>query len=127
MRGELSGSAKVYSPKFSTKELLRYLRKQLEALSKELPVKRAVLFGSYAKGTHTVASDVDLLIIYGDPERGDAYSIAWDRIKLSQLQLHLYTESQYERLKRSGSSFVREVERGLLVWKSDKKRSSSQA
>ena len=44
--------------------LLDLLRKRISALEGKLPLKRVVLFGSYAKGRQTVASDVDLLVVY---------------------------------------------------------------
>jgi predicted nucleotidyltransferase len=62
-------------------------------LAAELPLRQVVLFGSYARGTFTVASDVDLLVIYrGDP-RADAHAVTRRTLDLPRLQPHLYTEA----------------------------------
>ncbi|MEM3607298.1 MAG: nucleotidyltransferase domain-containing protein [Candidatus Bathyarchaeia archaeon] len=105
---------KVYYPKFSPEELVRRVRKGVKAILKSLPLKTVVLFGSYAEGRHTAASDVDLLIVYEDPRRRDDYSVCWDALKIPQLELLVYTRSEYERLGES----VREIERkGIIVWR----------
>lgn len=38
------------------------VREYVSELSKEIPVQKAILFGSYAKGNYTKDSDVDLAI-----------------------------------------------------------------
>jgi hypothetical protein len=88
----------------------------MRELSKELGLCLVVLFGSYARGDHTVASDIDLLVVYEGPERPGAYDLVWDTLQLPNLQLHLYTKEKYEELKRSGSSFLKEAERGTVLW-----------
>lgn len=122
MRRGFSSSVKVCFPKFSKGELLQLLRNRIEPLSKKLPLHLVALFGSYAEGNYTAASDVDLLVVYEDPKREDAYGLVWDAIGLSQLQLHLYTASEYEELKRS-SPFPAQAERGVVLFASE--RSSS--
>ena len=49
----------------NTEEIIKHIRKNLEEKKKSLPidVKATVLFGSWAKGTETLDSDVDLLIV----------------------------------------------------------------
>ncbi len=54
-----------------------------KALQAMLPVTRIVLFGSYARGRHTIASDIDLLVTYSGPKRDDACGLVWRRSKLS--------------------------------------------
>jgi hypothetical protein len=51
----LGHTLKVFYPPFSRKELLAALGQRLPALQGQLPLKRVVLFGSWAKGRHTVA------------------------------------------------------------------------
>ncbi|MBQ7564934.1 MAG: nucleotidyltransferase domain-containing protein [Lachnospiraceae bacterium] len=41
------------------------IKEAVEPIAKEYGVKRVFLFGSYAKGTATESSDVDLLIEIG--------------------------------------------------------------
>jgi predicted nucleotidyltransferase len=52
-----------------------------------------VLFGSCATGRHTVASDVDVLVVYSGPHRPDAHATIRSMIGLRGLELHLYTEA----------------------------------
>ena len=76
-----------------------------------------VLFGSYAEGRHTAASDVDLLVIYRGPKRRYDYSICWDAFGIPQLELHIYTEEEYTKLKSKGSMLLEEAEKkGIIIW-----------
>ncbi|MCL6642782.1 MAG: nucleotidyltransferase domain-containing protein, partial [Candidatus Bipolaricaulota bacterium] len=63
MPSRSSSSVKVFYPKLSQAEVITRLRAGLKELQPQLPIARAVLFGSYAKGNHTVGSDIDLLIV----------------------------------------------------------------
>ena len=73
MRQRSSGSVKVFYPPWNREALLVRLREGVTALREVLPLVRVVLFGSYARGRQTVASDIDLLVIYAGEMRGDAY------------------------------------------------------
>ena len=43
------------------------IKKQLQPIAKQYGIRKVFLFGSYAKGTQTADSDVDLLIEKGAP------------------------------------------------------------
>jgi predicted nucleotidyltransferase len=75
------------------------LQQRLRILREKLPLTRAVLFGSYAKGRHTIASDIDLLLVYAGENRPDAYALVKRTLHLPRLEPHLYTEMEYERVK----------------------------
>ena len=90
-----SSSVKVFYPAFSREELLAMLRDRLPALQECLPLKRVTLFGSYAKGRQTVASDIDLLIIYTGQPREDAYALVKRTLNIRRLEPHVYTEAEY--------------------------------
>jgi len=107
---------RIYYPEFNREELVERITGRLKTLCRHLPLRRVILFGSWARGRATAASDVDLLIIYGGPRREEAYSLCWDIIDIPQLELHIYTEEEYERLKASGSHLPREAERGINLW-----------
>jgi hypothetical protein len=62
-----SGSVKVFYQAYDRAQLIEWLRKQMPALRARLPVRRAVLFGSWAAGRATTFSHVDVLIVYADP------------------------------------------------------------
>jgi len=116
MRKKSLNIVKVYYPKFNLEEIIKRIRKRLKKGLKKIPIKTVILFGSYAKGNYTVASDIDLLIIYEDPKIRNDYSICWDLFKIPQLELHVYTESEYEKLKNS--FMAKEIEKnGIIVWK----------
>ena len=85
------------------------MREKVEELEKLLPVKLVILFGSYVEGRQTAASDVDLLIVYRGPRRDDAYSVYWDVLKIPDLELHIYSEGEYEKVKSSMKTISKEI------------------
>ncbi len=94
MRIESYGSVKVFWPPYSRDELIEKLRTGIPALAQALPLKRAVLFGSWAKGRATVRSDVDVLVVYKGAPREDAYQIVRRCLDVRGLEPHVYTEDQ---------------------------------
>jgi len=72
-----------------------------------------VLFGSYAKGRQTVASDIDVLVVYTGRPRADAYELVKRMLNIRRLEPHVYAEEEYEqarivveRMIRDGISVV---------------------
>jgi len=53
-------SVRIYWPEFSREELLQLLTERVGMLREKLPVRLVSLFGSYASGRQTAASDIDL-------------------------------------------------------------------
>ena len=79
MRERSSSSVRIYYPRFGRDELIERLRRCAEELSKKLPLKRVILFGSYASGRQTAASDVDVLVVYeGKRDKREVYDLCWD-------------------------------------------------
>jgi predicted nucleotidyltransferase len=109
---ESSGSVKVFYPPFSREELLALLRQRIAALQGELPLKRVVVFGSYAQGKQTVASDIDLLVVYTGKPRGDAYGLVKRTLSIRRLEPHVYAEEEYEQV---GMAVERMVHDGIPV------------
>ncbi len=70
----------------------------LEALRLHLPLQRAYLFGSWAKGRALPNSDVDLLLIYQEPRREDLYRLARKAFARLPLELHAYTVKEAQAL-----------------------------
>ncbi len=101
MRTESYGSVKVFWPDFSREELIERLHGFMPALQRALPVTTTVLFGSWAKGRATVASDIDLMVIYEDPEIADAFSRVRGAVDIMGLEPHIYTQSQAAKLKKT--------------------------
>ena len=84
------------------------LRERLGRLESELPLVKVVLFGSYARGTYTVGSDVDLLVVYRGGPRPDAYALTKRALKIPRLEPHLYTEAEYEAARATVDHMVRD-------------------
>jgi predicted nucleotidyltransferase len=74
---------------------------------------RVGYFGSYARGNWGVGSDLDIVVIMTEcgltPERRGT---AFDTITGFPLPVDLlvYTESEWDRLRAEGASFVRAIE-----------------
>ncbi|MDR5710375.1 MAG: nucleotidyltransferase domain-containing protein [Armatimonadota bacterium] len=75
------------------------LRTRIRELARSLPLRRAVLFGSWATGRATARSDVDLLVVYAGPAREDAYRIVRTVVALRGLEPHVYSEAEAEVLR----------------------------
>ncbi len=101
MLRKLPGSVRIFYPKFNREELIQAVQEKLEDLNKKLPLQSVALFGSYAKGNYTVASDADLLVVYRGKERKDAYSTVKKTLGVSRLEPHVYPDSEYEKMKKT--------------------------
>src|SRR5438128_10817026 len=94
MPSESFGSVKIFWPDHTRDELIARLRVRAPALRSAPPVTRAVLFGSWAHGRATAFSDVDLLVVYANPPRPDAFHAVVDAVDLQGLEPHSYAESE---------------------------------
>jgi predicted nucleotidyltransferase len=62
MRRGFSGSVRVFYPKFTQEEVFERIKEVASSLEGDLGLLKVTLFGSYATGRYTVASDIDILI-----------------------------------------------------------------
>ena len=108
-----SGSAKVFYPPWTREALLVRLREGVAALREVLPLVRVVLFGSYARGRQTVASDIDLLVVYAGAVRDDAYALVRRTLDLRRLEPHVYAEEEYTQVSET---LERMVQDGTTVY-----------
>lgn len=106
-------SVRVYYPRFDRAELIRRLRERMEALNEMLPLVRVVLFGSYARGNYTVASDVDLLVVYRGPAREDAFARVKKTLGIPSLEPHVYSEDEY---RQASHRIARMTEGGIVLY-----------
>jgi predicted nucleotidyltransferase len=102
-----SSSVRVFYPRFSRDQIIDKISKGLGDLEKELPLSRVVLFGSYARGDYTVASDADLLVVYRGEERSEAYALVKKVLDVPRLEPHVYTEKEYERMREAIERMIR--------------------
>ena len=110
-----TNSVRIYYPKFDREQLIQKLKERLDALEEKLPLQLVVLFGSYAKGNYTVASDIDLLIVHKGEERKDAFATVKKIFSIPLLEPHVYSEDQYEKLKGNISKMI---ETGVVLFSS---------
>lgn len=75
------------------------LRERLAHLQARLPLRRVVLFGSYARGGHTAFSDLDVLVVYADPPRADAFALVKRTLHLRGLEPHVLSEREYAEVR----------------------------
>jgi hypothetical protein len=82
-------------------------------LREVLPLVRVVLFGSYVRGRQTVASDIDLLVVYAGAVRGDAYALVRRALDLRRLAPHVYAEEEYAQVS---ATLERMIQDGITVY-----------
>ncbi len=92
--------------------MINKLKDKSSILKALLPISKVILFGSYAKDKYTVASDVDVLVIYKGKVRSDAYSIVKNTFGIPRIEPHLYTTRQYERMK---DTILKMIDDGYIV------------
>lgn len=107
MQKESSNSVRIFYPEFDREYLIRKISEGLPKLKERLLLKLVVLFGSYARGNHTVASDVDLLVVYKDTPREDAYSLVKKTLDLNRLEPHVYSLREYEEMKETIEKMIK--------------------
>ena len=73
-----------------------------------MPLTRVALFGSYARGNYTVASDIDLLVVYSGQSRGDVFAAVKRFLDVRGLEPHVYTEDEYHQLRDTIERMVRD-------------------
>jgi predicted nucleotidyltransferase len=113
---------RVHYPRFSRAELVRKITARLPRLNGRLPLGLVVLFGSYAKGRHTAASDVDLLVVYKGGPRDEAYALVREELASPRLEPHLYAESEYGEMR---DTIARMVAGGLVLFDGRAKEQAS--
>lgn len=108
MPRESSVPVKIFYPRHSLRQLVQLLNERLAGVAAALPLKRALLFGSWVRGRATAFSDIDLLIVYEDPPRDDAFKTVWRCLDLRGVEAHVYSEKEARILEPT----IREMTRG---------------
>ena len=85
-----------------------------------MPIRRVVLFGSFAKGRATAYSDVDLLVVYDGSAREDAFATVKKMIPVRGLEPHVYTAAE----AAAREDLLRRMMRdGVVIFNRDEQRS----
>ncbi len=113
MPRESSTSVKVFYPKYNTEAVVGQLKAGIEKLKEVLPLKLVVLFGSYARGNYTVASDIDLLVVYRGERREDAYALTKRILDIPRLEPHIYSEKEYQQIEKT---FAKMTRGGVVIY-----------
>lgn len=114
MLKESSSSVRIFYPKFDKEDLIRKLKGKIEDLTRELPLLFVVLFGSYARRNYTVASDIDILVVYSGKKREDAFKTVKNILDIPLLEPHVYSEDEYEGLR---DTIGRMIAEGVVLFK----------
>ncbi|MBC7129986.1 nucleotidyltransferase domain-containing protein [Candidatus Bathyarchaeota archaeon] len=108
---------KIFFPKFSKEQVVKEISKHIKELGENLGLCKAILFGSYARGNYTVASDIDLLIVFDDKKGNKEviYKTLMKKINLPRLELHIISKKNYENLRTS--KWIKTIEKeGIKIF-----------
>ncbi|MDR2583595.1 MAG: nucleotidyltransferase domain-containing protein [Fibromonadaceae bacterium] len=106
----------------------QYFIEEMTERLKELKPRKVILFGSYAKGTETEDSDLDVLVVLDSNERSKTFSELMERSKpvsaavrevrkKMAMDLIVYTMAEFEFLRKQKDFFVEEiVETGKILY-----------
>jgi len=108
MQRKSLSSVRVFYPDNNREETISRIQQALVILQEKLSLKLVVLFGSYAKGNFTVASDIDLLIVYRGEQRQDAYVICKKTLAIPRLEPHVYSEEEYEQMEQTIERMIKD-------------------
>lgn len=113
MQRRSSNSVRIFYPKYSKEKVIKKITENLEVLHTRLPLLLVSLFGSYAKGNYTAASDIDLLVVYKGKEKKDAYGIVKKAFDIYGLEPHAYSEDEYRENKDTVKKMIKD---GIIIY-----------
>lgn len=76
--------------------------------------KRIVLFGSYAQGTNTDSSDIDIFVLTGKPR--EAIKAVGNHALAGKVQIVAKTPAEYAQMKKQERTFCAEIDQGITLW-----------
>ncbi len=109
-------SAKVIYPRLGREEVESRLREAAVAASAMIPLRKVILFGSYAKNRYTASSDIDVFVVYAGRRRSDAFERLWRVLRLPRLELQVFHEEDFHELLRRSPRFEGELKKGIQVY-----------
>ena len=98
---------------YSKEEVTEKIRSGLKTFKEKFPIKEAILFGSYATDRYTIASDIDLFILYEGARREDAFALCKRHLAIPGLEPHVYSEAEYAEMKQTIDKMTRN---GILLF-----------
>jgi predicted nucleotidyltransferase len=99
-------------------EIQRHVSEVLNSPPRPL---RVILFGSHARGTPHVESDIDLVVVLDKEGKSNSYrNLVRNRVEISKrlrqlkrthpVDILVYTKDEWEALRASKSSFIQRIE-----------------
>lgn len=89
---------KTAKPRLTKAQILRVL-KQNDELLKRYSVKRIGLFGSYARGKQTAASDIDLIVDFAKPTYDNFYGLCVSLERLFKRKVEVLTPGAIDSIR----------------------------
>lgn len=101
MQRKSSGSVRIFYPKFSMEEILERIRDVVNDLKDDLGIEVVILFGSYARKIHTIASNVGILVVYDEKksDRDIVYRSLMKHLRIPRAELHVLSKGEYNHMK----------------------------
>jgi len=106
---------RVTYPALTREQVIERLKQAQVNLERKLRVSRSILYGSYAEGSYTAGSDIDVIVIYEGEERPDAYKIVMEEVGLPRLEPKTYTADQFNALIFQSPTFAETLQKKAIV------------
>ncbi len=116
MQKKYSDSVRIFYPLYNNEVIIKKINRRLRFLESKLSILLVALFGSYATGHYTTASDIDVLVIYKGKQKKDAYQIVKKTLGIHGLELHIYTEYQ---ARRMSTTIQKMIKNGIVLYQSE--------
>lgn len=113
MQKKYSSSVRILYPRYSKEEIVEEVKQKLTLLKSRLPVILIALFGSYASGNYTAASDIDLLVVYRGEQNDKAFQIVKSTLGIPGVEPHVYTESQ---ARKMSATIQKMIQNGIILY-----------
>ena len=102
-----------YFTKIAINEFMR------KTIDRSKNIRRALLFGSVARGTATKHSDIDIAIITAKHDHKEEQAIDWIAVKIERkharsIQTHYFTEREYQDRKDQLAAQIRKEGKDIL-------------
>jgi predicted nucleotidyltransferase len=111
----------------TTNEIIAQIQLSLQHLN----VSKVILFGSYAKGTQSINSDIDLLVVTNDNFLPESFakkmeiklkiaSALYTLRKTADIDLIVHTKPMYDKFIQLNSNFKREIlSTGTIIYEAN--------
>lgn len=103
-------SVRVFFPRFSREEVVKEISRCVGENRERLGLRKVLLFGSYARGNYTVASDIDIFLVFDEEKSCEnmVYKTLMKSIKLPRVELHIMSRRRFEECR--GSKWIKTIE-----------------